>query len=259
MKVGKEEIVGALAAVEHWFASHDPAAEERRWRMDLELIAGELERDQGIRTVIVEPIGLARVPRLEVRWDTVRYAVHGHQLRELLLTGTPSVMLDDVRATSKSVIIDPCNLQSGEAQLVAQRMKEELQRASAPNVNGHDPIDGEAPLLAGRWRLHISFLHRSANHELDLEQTGTKLCGVHRAAMTEAPLSGATEGAGICFASAHPYEALQISYRFSGRLGSEGLAGEVALGAATDGHWGPVFCSQFGKAKWRAERILAQT
>ncbi|WP_316397798.1 aminotransferase class V-fold PLP-dependent enzyme [Bradyrhizobium sp. 33ap4] len=257
MKVGKEEIIGALAAVEHWFGSHDPAAEEQRWRSELVLIAGELERERGIRTEIVEAVDLARVPRLRVRWDTIRYPIHGLLLRERLLAESPSVMLDDIRATAESVILDPYNFQPGEAKVVAQRMKEEFRRASAPRQHEHH--HGETPLLAGTWSLHLSFLHRSAVHELTLEQNGTEFAGMHRTPMSEAPLSGTTEGIGIRFTSAHPYEAFKISYMFTGCMEGSELVGDVVLGAATDAHWGPVFCSQFGRANWRAERIRTQS
>lgn len=257
MKVGKEEIIGALAAAEHWFGTHDSAADEQRWRSELALIADELERAGGIRTEIVEAVDLAKVPRLRVRWDTVRYPIHGQHLRERLLAGIPSVMLDDIRATPEAVVLDPYNLQPGQAEVVAQRMKEEFRRASAPRQHVHH--DGETPLVAGTWVLHLSFLHRSADHELILEQNGTEFAGIHRTPMSEALLSGTTEGARIRFTSSHPYEAFKISYVFAGRMEGNELVGDVVLGAATDAHWGPVFCSQFGRAEWRAERVKAQT
>ncbi|SFK16544.1 aminotransferase class V-fold PLP-dependent enzyme [Bradyrhizobium sp. Gha] len=257
MKIGKEEVVGALAAVEHWFGSHDHAADERRWRADLAVVAAELEEESGILTEVAEPVDLARVPRLRVQWDTVRFSVHGLELREWLLAGSPSVMLDEIRATSASVVIDPYNFQPGEAQIVARRMREELRRACARRGRAEEPIDGETPLLTGRWRLHLSFLHRRTDHEVVLGQSGTEISGIHRATMSEAALKGVAAGGEIRFTSSHPYEAANIAYTFVGRKIGDELTGVVTLGAATDGHWGPVFCSQFGKANWRAKRIGA--
>ena len=68
MKVGKEEAIGMLAAVEQW-VRRDHDGEWKRWTGWLELIAGRVGALDGVRASIVQPKGLSnRTPSLEIRW-----------------------------------------------------------------------------------------------------------------------------------------------------------------------------------------------
>src|SRR6202045_87697 len=64
MKVSKEDILGVLIAVEHWFEERDHAAERQQWYDDLEVIADRVGAVHGAGSEIVEPSGVDRVPRL---------------------------------------------------------------------------------------------------------------------------------------------------------------------------------------------------
>src|SRR5437879_2532386 len=94
MKVSKEDIVGVLAAVEHWFDERDHAAERQKWYDDLALIAERVGRLPGARSEIGEPSGVDRVPVLRISWDS-EYAIDGLELRQRVLDGEPRIMLDD--------------------------------------------------------------------------------------------------------------------------------------------------------------------
>src|SRR3954447_9229062 len=73
MKVSKEDIIGVLTAVEHWFEDRDHAAERQRWYDDLEVIAERVGALHGAGGELIEPSGVDRVPHLRVFWDRWQY------------------------------------------------------------------------------------------------------------------------------------------------------------------------------------------
>ena len=115
MKVSKEDIVGVLTAVEHWFAERDGAAEQQKWHDDLATIADQVGRLPGAASEAIAPEGVDLVPRLRISWDRARYPIDGLGLRQRALDGAPRIMLDDNSATENSIEIDPFQLQPGEA------------------------------------------------------------------------------------------------------------------------------------------------
>ena len=68
MKVGKEEIVGVLTAVEAW-STLDLAALNRQWSRRVERIAKLVETVPGVETSIKIPEGGNSYPTLTVSWD----------------------------------------------------------------------------------------------------------------------------------------------------------------------------------------------
>ena len=68
MKVGKEEIVGVLAAVEAW-TRRDLAALNKQWSRRVERIAKLVETVPGVTTNITIPEGGNSYPTLTVSWD----------------------------------------------------------------------------------------------------------------------------------------------------------------------------------------------
>src|SRR6185295_13169415 len=68
MKVGQEEIMGVLAAVEYW-SKADFGAVTREWRNRVERIARLVETVPGVTTTIEIPQGSNAYPTLTVHWD----------------------------------------------------------------------------------------------------------------------------------------------------------------------------------------------
>ncbi len=71
MKVGKEEIIGCLAAVEAWLKL-DLAELNREWKRRVERIAKVPESVPGVTTGITIPEDGNRYPTLTVNWDEQR-------------------------------------------------------------------------------------------------------------------------------------------------------------------------------------------
>ncbi len=252
MKVSKEDIVGVLAALEYWFEERDPAAERQKWHDDLATIAERLATLDGVKSEIVAPHGVDRVPRLTIIWDRARFALDGLDLRRRVLAGEPRIMLDDNSATENSIAVDPFQLQPGEAAEVGDAVAAALGAAQRS-----EPAAARmpAPAVAGEWELRVDFLHGARIHTLALQQQGSDLAGHQHSAQFEGPVTGRLDADLIRFTFDGRYEASTISYRFEGKVGDGAMAGSVALGAASDQSPGIVNRSQFGTGMWQARRI----
>jgi L-seryl-tRNA(Ser) seleniumtransferase len=252
MKVSKEDIVGVLTAVEHWFEDRDHTAERQQWYDDLEIIAERVGAVHGAGSEIIEPSGVDRVPRLRVFWDRWQYPLEGLALRQQVLDGEPRIMLDDNSATENSIAIDPFQLQPGEAAQVgaaiAAALREGSRQAPAPD---RPP----ATEIAGNWELRIDFLQGSRIHRLDLEQRGAELAGHHRSTHFEGPVSGWLNGDQIQLSFISRYEGSTICYFFDGEIRDGSMSGTAMLGAASDQNHGIVNRSQFGPGRWQASRV----
>jgi D-glucosaminate-6-phosphate ammonia-lyase len=134
MKVSKEDMVAALAAVER-FVRLDHQAEWRRWERQLAVLEKALE---GIPTLhlerIVPPIA-NHVPHLLLTWDEKRFKLTPAQLTRKLAAGDPSIQLGRVSGTGdKGTLVSVLTLQDGEDRIVAERLRAVLTEASTgPN------------------------------------------------------------------------------------------------------------------------------
>src|ERR1700760_546875 len=102
MKVGKEEIIGMLAAIEYW--SHaDLAALNKEWQSRVERIARLVETVPGVTTSITIPQGSNSYPNLTVQWDEKQFGLtlarcaqerrEGEPRIEVLTNNNPSQVL----------------------------------------------------------------------------------------------------------------------------------------------------------------------
>jgi uncharacterized pyridoxal phosphate-dependent enzyme len=150
MKVGKEEIMGCLAAVEAW-KKKDLNALNNEWTARVKRIAKLVETVDGVTTEIRVPEGGNRYPTLTVQWDEAAFAFtvadcvkqlsEGEPRIEVLSASNPSLVpavREDDDHSSKSearpvtpnrLQIVPSTLQPGEDVLVGKRLREILARA----------------------------------------------------------------------------------------------------------------------------------
>jgi L-seryl-tRNA(Ser) seleniumtransferase len=146
MKVGKEEIMGCLAAVEAW-KTRDLNALDREWNSRLSRIVKLAETVEGVTTDVKIPEGGNRYPTLTVLWDEAafRFTVadcvkqlrEGEPRIEVLSSDNPSMVRGvhegDENAPKKKrpdrpnqLQIVPSTLQPGEDLLVGRRLREVL-------------------------------------------------------------------------------------------------------------------------------------
>jgi L-seryl-tRNA(Ser) seleniumtransferase len=153
MKVGKEEIMGCLAAVEAWMKK-DLRELDREWSSRVARIAKLAETVAGVSTEIRTPQGGNRYPTLTVQWDEdafgltvadcVRELSEGEPRIEVLSSSNPSLVPavregdgktprpqaapDRARRRDRLQIV-PSTLQPGEELLVGRRLREILAAA----------------------------------------------------------------------------------------------------------------------------------
>ncbi len=253
MKVSKEDVIGLLAAVEFWMEDRDPEGERRRWADDLAAITAILEF-AGVACEVVEPEGVERVPGLRVRWDAAVAGIDGAGLRQLLMDGSPRVMLDDMSATADSIVVNPFGLQRGEAAEVGHAIAAALRRTRTAAA---DAAGTAAPAVsvAGDWELHVRFLHGERVHRVQLQQQGNTLGGRQSSPQFEGAVSGTISGRAIDLVFDTRYEGSIIRYRFAGEVEDRRMHGTVVLGSANHHHQGVVNLRQFGAAEWEAKRV----
>lgn len=90
MKVGKEEIIGMLAAIEYWSRA-DLNALNKEWRSRVERIAKLVETVPGVTTNITIPEEGNSYPTLTVLWDEQAFGLTVAQCDQRLRAGEPRI------------------------------------------------------------------------------------------------------------------------------------------------------------------------
>jgi D-glucosaminate-6-phosphate ammonia-lyase len=134
-KVGKEEIIGLLTAVE-LYLSKDHEAERREQTAMLNRVAEKLKGLPAVHTEFIPNLDYSHSPRLSVQWDEPKLNLTVGQVVERLRAGTPSIEasnMADFRPPWKGLGIFPHNLQPGEELIVARGVGEILTEAARKN------------------------------------------------------------------------------------------------------------------------------
>ena len=244
LKVGKEEIMGMLAAVEMWY-KRDHAAEWRTWEEWLDEIARTVKEVPGVTTAVIQPKSLSNhSPSLEIRWDGTKLGISGQEVFNTLLDGNPRIQLYAYKGTRRqasesSVSVFPWMMQPGEATIVARKLRAVL---ASPPARAPESAAAVPAQVAGGWDLHLQFSLGKEKHYVFLEQTGENLAGAHLGETLIGRLTGSVQGNQIEFRSVQPIEGTRLHFHFQGRVNSaESMEGVVDLG-------------EYGQARWSAGR-----
>ncbi len=239
MKVGKEEAMGMLMAVEMWM-KRDHEAEWVRWTSWLETIAARVATVDGVTTSVVEPVGLSnRTPTLAVRWDGDRLGVTGREVSERLFGGDPRVALapvDGGGGGETGLTINPYMMSAGEDRMVADALHAVL---SNPPPRGEGPAVPPETDLTGEWEVEIAYAAGRSTHRLFLRQRGEVLDGSHRGDFVERPLRGRIEGTAVEIRSVvtEKEDGNALSYTFTGEVDGDAMAGPLDLGEYLQARW----------------------
>jgi L-seryl-tRNA(Ser) seleniumtransferase len=124
-KVGKEEIMGLLAAVEVYL-HRNHGADQMLWHSYMESIARDLKGLPAMRTEIYVPgPGGHPIPYLRVQWDTSRLSYE--KCAKLLREGEPSIEVN--ASPQEGLSLASYNLFPGEEKIVGWRLREILKEA----------------------------------------------------------------------------------------------------------------------------------
>jgi D-glucosaminate-6-phosphate ammonia-lyase len=236
-KVGREETLGMLAAVEAW-VKRDHAAEWKTWVSWLETIAKRVGTIDGITTALREPTELSnKSPSLAIMWDTSKLHVTGEELAEELARTSPRIALgggvgggrgSDARPPGTTgVTVTAWQMQQGQDKIVADRLHSALSKNRPPRPT---ELPTPAANLSGRWDVDVEFFSSRSQHALYIEQDGNWIQGSHRGDFSTRDLVGMVEGDKVTLRSVDRRPGDSITYIFSGTLSDGAISGPIHLG-----------------------------
>lgn len=123
MKIGKENICGAMAAMEAW-SCRDPSADRERQRQVLSLWTEELKGVPGVRAEIIGDWTGNPIDRLQLTVLPDEARLHAWELALRLRAKDPAIFAREQFLEHGRLVLDPCHLLDGEAELVARRVGE---------------------------------------------------------------------------------------------------------------------------------------
>lgn len=253
MKVGKEEVVGAVLALDRWINFQSAKDERDQWLPRLKRIEAHLSLLPSVTTEVLSRAGSVTAIRLKVTWNTNVIPFEAEDLRLALLQQRPRILIHDFWSTPSSIILDPVNLSDNEAEIVGRALATAFhtpRSVAQPAPNLPAEVD-----VSGPWRVEMQFLHGSATNHLNIEQNSNFISGVHHTGSSSGLMSGIIHGRQVRFEAAHEQIPIWLFYRFEGDVREDGsISGAVSLGGATKEHFGPVFKGQYGFAEWYATR-----
>src|SRR5215813_5732033 len=135
MKVGKESIAGAVAALEAWECRDHEGIRALETR-HLEHWFTRLSGQPGVSVSIVPDPTDNPLDRLRLAVDPAVTGTTAWELADALAAGSPPVIVRDHEVEHGHFFLDPCNLHEGEAAMVADRILAELARARAGHLGG---------------------------------------------------------------------------------------------------------------------------
>jgi D-glucosaminate-6-phosphate ammonia-lyase len=125
-KVGKEEIVGLVTALE-LYQARDFAAERARWTGDMECIAAGVRDLPGVSARLQYPQPNGReVPSAIVTIDAATAGANAHAVINALQSGDPPICVFEKLAGSGEIVVFPEALRPGDAAIIARRLREVL-------------------------------------------------------------------------------------------------------------------------------------
>jgi len=237
MKVGKEEIMGALAAIEYTLEERSLAKEVEKWSGWLRRIGAKLKQVPGITTTLKPPPGKNPHPVLDVEWDPQRIGYTAGELHDHLMSTEPRIQTH-AEGEGHSFSIRIGNCREDQIDVIANRLAEVFRNAPQPKPERQMPPAAD---VSGRWDAEISFVRGAARHTLHLDAKGDQLRGTHVGQRGEGEIAGSISGTRVRFRSRLIHDAERTGYFFDGELRNNEIAGDLDL-------------EEYGKARFKAWR-----
>jgi len=243
-KLGKEEHIGMLAAVEAWMTM-DHTAEMKMWNSWLDNIAKRVSGIESVKTNIRQPPPTLIdhvTPYLTISWDPAKLNITGQDAadelgstktrpRIALLAGTGGRDAGGgaAAAGTESITVAAYMMQPGDDSIVADRIYELLsrKRSQIPQVTMKAP----AANLVGRWDVTVEFFCGKSEHTFFIEkQDGNWLRGSHKGTFAVRELVGSIEANDVKFKSIYRIPGDAITSIFYGTLSGDTMSGNLDMG-----------------------------
>lgn len=239
-KVGREETIGMLAAVEAW-TKRDHEGEWKTWLSWLDTISKQVSAIDGVKTAVREPNGLSNhSPSLTISWDPAKLHITGEEVAEELATTKPRIALTGgsggggrggrgapADSSSTSISITPWQMQPGEDKIVADRLHTVLSQKRSPKSSTVPP---PAANLSGRWDVNIEFFSSNSQHTLFLMQDGNRISGSHKGDFAVRDIFGTIEGDQVKLRSQLSVPGDSLGFIFAGSLSGDTISGAIYMG-----------------------------
>jgi hypothetical protein len=228
-KVGKEEMMGMLAAVESW-VTRDHVEKMKTWHTYLETISKQVLSINGIKTVVNEPQGLSNhSPSLTITWNPEKFNINGPEVAEQLASNQPRIAVHSNFADESgntSLTIAAGQMQPGNDKVVAERIvsilsqkHEKPREMSSPSVN-----------ISGHWDVDMEFYSSKSRHTFFLEQDGNWIKGSHNGDFSLRDMVGTVDGDQVKLSSSDRHIADNILFIFSGTVSGGTISGQIYMG-----------------------------
>ena len=226
-KVGREEMIGMMAAVEAW-TKRDHDKEWKRWLNLLEHIRTKLSSVSGLELNINEPTQLSnKSPVLTIAWKHASLHVSGDELAEELGRTPPRIAIGSFyKEDNTGVQVTAGQMQDGDEKIVADRLYESLTRKRTPSKEPALPADD----LTGEWEISMDFLSSKATHRFQLKQSAQWLTGNYHATFQRMTAEGFVDGNQFRLRCSWRKPGNQLVYIFIGTIDKGNISGDVHLG-----------------------------
>jgi L-seryl-tRNA(Ser) seleniumtransferase len=237
MKVGKEEIMGLLAAVEKYFQHRNYEEDLHRWNQALSVIAQRVSQVPGIKAQLLPPPGVNPHPVLRIDWDPERIPIDADELHALFLEGEPRLMTH-AEGEGYSFDVRAAGMKPGDEKLAADRIHDVFVQAGKKNRR---TPKAPAMNIAGAWNVEIQYASGSALHRFHLDTADNRVTGTHNGEFAKSAIHGTVDGTQVSLRSELPFDSIKLPFVFRGALDSGRMSGQVDLG-------------EHGMAKFSAQR-----
>ena len=248
-KVGREEMIGALAAIEAWVIM-DHKAQWAKWLNYLDIVAKKLSPISGIKTFVRDPASLNNnTPVLIISWDPAQSHLTAEDVSEELARNKPrvAVAIEKMKSTPgdaarTAIRVNAGQMQPGEDKIVSERIFEVLSKFRKPKSA---VILTASSVIAGRWDLTIEYYTSKSNYIWVLEQNGNWIQGLHSGSFATQDIAGTMEGDRLQIKTQEGAVENRINFTFTGKVSGDTMEGTV-------------YMVEYGTAKFRATRFVSK-
>ena len=247
MKVGREEVVGMVVAIEEWVKGNFEA-EWAEWVRRCDHIASRVSSIPGVTASVMRDVQVDRSnrsPRVTIRWTAAERGLTGETATALLYEGEPRIAIAGGGGGGRAgtalpgdtgISITTSMLTPGDEVVVADRVYEVL--SATHTLPAASPPAAPAADLSGQWVVDIQYVAGASKHRLHLRQEGQMVQGVHQGDFLSRDVTGTIEGRRVSLASRITERTGDsLIYRFTGDASGDTITGTLDMGEYRSATW----------------------